>query len=466
MVHLRRPAGGRHLRATRWPVLVAAGVAMLLAVSPVAFAHWTARGSGTAVARTGTLKLAGVRPAVRAAGREVSVSWEQSQLMGRLLGKYRSGGYRVRRYDTDGRPQQLSTACSGRIAGPGATLDCVEHSVPEGIWQYAVTPVLGGWTGTEGPRSDVAVSGAAVTIISPADGSATNNQRPTLSGTAADNSPPIIVAISRGRSPGAAPQILTATVAGSSWSARPVRDFSEGVYTVRARQADWVGRPTWSRPSIFRIDTTAPATADNTAAISEGWKRTDQTVNLRPVDPGGSGVAATYSTTDGSAPTTDSIQASSVSVGEGIYVIKYFSVDQAGNSEAVRSAPRRIRVDRTVPSTATLGPLPDVVRNGQMLTGGGDDALSGVARVVYEFCADVGCASWTTIGSSTAGPAYPLVWRGQLADGSYQVRARVLDAAGNTATSAPQTVQVDNTSSTDVDVTSADDNGTVEAGTR
>jgi hypothetical protein len=48
------------------------------------------------------------------------------------------------------------------------------------------------------------------------------------------------------------------------------------------------------------------------------------------------------------------------------------------------------------------------------------------------------------IGSSSAGPSYPVTWAGQPADGTYQVLARATDAAGNTLDSAKRTVVVDN----------------------
>jgi hypothetical protein len=139
-------------------------------------------------------------------------------------------------------------------------------------------------------------------------------------------------------------------------------------------------------------------------------------------------------------------------------------VDRVGNAETAQSATTRARIDTTAPRAASLDPLPDVVHSGQMLTGSGADALSGVARIVYERCVDAACASWTPIGSSAAAPDYAVVWSHQPADGTYQVRARVLDRAGNATTSAPQTVRVDNTPPTVVAVTSADGNGTVEAG--
>jgi peptidoglycan/xylan/chitin deacetylase (PgdA/CDA1 family) len=61
------------------------------------------------------------------------------------------------------------------------------------------------------------------------------------------------------------------------------------------------------------------------------------TVSLYPTDPGGSGVAATYYTTDGSTPTTSSptyIQPFTINH---TTTVKWFSVDNAGNVESVQT---------------------------------------------------------------------------------------------------------------------------------
>src|SRR5581483_12334802 len=105
----------------------------------------------------------------------------------------------------------------------------------------------------------------------------------------------------------------------------------------------------------FNVDNTAPVTTDNTASIGSGWLKTNQTVTLTPTDSGGAGVAATYYTTDGSTPTTSSSQGTSISLTtDGVYTIKYFSVDNAGNSETVKTAGTVIHIDKTVPTPATL----------------------------------------------------------------------------------------------------------------
>jgi hypothetical protein len=327
-------------------------------------------------------------------------------------------------------------------------------------WGTAVART-GFWTGAEIPDDPVKAPTEPVTLTSPADGSATREPRPTLRGTTDGAAPEVTVAIAR---KGATPQALPATVTDGAWSARPLKDLPEGVYTIRARRTDQRGRATWSSPSTFTVDTTAPVTVDDTAAIGDGWSRDDQTVTLRPADPEGSGVAATYLTTDNDPPTTASSQGASIRLGEGVHVLSYFSVDRAGNREAVRTAASPIRIDQTAPDSATLDQLPAVLRDGQMLSGRGDDALSGVAGVHYEYCTEADCASWTPIGSSTTAPGYALAWHDQPADGRYQVRTTVLDAAGNMTASATQRVRVDNTAPTVVAVTGADGNSTVEAG--
>ena len=193
-------------------------------------------------------------------------------------------------------------------------------------------------------------------------------------------------------------------------------------------------------------DSTAPATTDNTAAIGSAWKNTTQIVVLSPSDGTGAGSQRTHYTTDGTAPTGASPQGTTVTLAaEGVYTVKYFSVDNVGNAEAVRTAAEQIRIDKTPPNAAALDALPTVIRAGQALTGSGADALSGVASIAYLFCPGASCTPTTLAGTSSTGPDYRVVWSSQPADGVYQVLARVRDVAGNTTDSAKRTVTIDNT---------------------
>ncbi|TMJ96235.1 MAG: hypothetical protein E6G67_05335, partial [Actinobacteria bacterium] len=195
-------------------------------------------------------------------------------------------------------------------------------------------------------------------------------------------------------------------------------------------------------------DSAAPSTTDDTGSIGSAWKNTNQTVTLTPGDGTGSGVAATYYTTDGSTPTTSSSQGTSIVLSaNGTYSIKYFSVDNVNNSEPVQTAGTQIRIDKTAPTSATLNALPSYIKNGQALTGTGvDGGPSGIASIAYYECAGGACAPNVLIGSSSTGPSYSVTWSSQPADGTFQVLARVSDGAGNTLDSPKQTVTIDNTS--------------------
>ncbi|MGZ4209844.1 MAG: OmpL47-type beta-barrel domain-containing protein [Actinomycetota bacterium] len=124
----------------------------------------------------------------------------------------------------------------------------------------------------------------------------------------------------------------------------------DGCYMYTLTGTDQVGN-TSQRITTVKVDQTAPATADNTASIGSAWYKTTQTVTLTPTDNPGSGVAQTYYTTDGSTPTTSSATGTSISLSAtGVYTIKYFSTDNAGNQETVKTAGTQIHIDKTLPT--------------------------------------------------------------------------------------------------------------------
>jgi hypothetical protein len=102
-------------------------------------------------------------------------------------------------------------------------------------------------------------------------------------------------------------------------------------------------------------------------------------------------------------------------------------------------------VDTVAPASATLNALPSTVRNGQVLSGSGVDATSGVASIAYLYCTGGTCAPNVLAGTGATASTYPVTWSTQPADGSYRIAARVVDAAGYTKDSTIQTVTVDNT---------------------
>ncbi|HWB57305.1 MAG TPA: Ig-like domain-containing protein [Gaiellaceae bacterium] len=250
---------------------------------------------------------------------------------------------------------------------------------------------------------------------------------------------PAIANVTGGGSDGSSPYEMDYT-----WSASTVAGGNQNVTATNN-----AGLVSANGPFVLTQDGSVPSTTDDAASIGSGWKTTSQVVTLTPADGAGSGVAATYYTTDGSTPTTSSAQGTTINLTtDGIHTIKYFSVDNVGNAEPVRTASTLIHIDATDPSSATLDALPGAIRNGQELTGSGADVGSGVDSITYLYCSGTSCTPATSIGSSSTGPDYSVTWSSMPADGDVRVLARVADVAGNTLDSAIQAVVVDNTGPT------------------
>jgi hypothetical protein len=249
-------------------------------------------------------------------------------------------------------------------------------------------------------------------------------------------------------------------------------------YSFTINASDNVANSSSANGSV-KVDDTAPATTDNTGTLGNGWFKTNQTVTLSPSDGSGSGVASTYYTSGSptaATPTTSSTQGTSVALnGDGLWQVKYFSTDKVGNSETVETAGTVIRIDETSPTapavvpsgaTYTNGGGTVYIRNGVSLTDAATDstvngASSGVASVQYLYCSGSSCTPSTSIGTSSSGPGYSVAWSSQPADGTYRIAAKVTDNAGNSATSTPVTVVVDNSGPTG-SVTSPTANSTVQ----
>ncbi len=103
------------------------------------------------------------------------------------------------------------------------------------------------------------------------------------------------------------------------------------------------------------IDKTVPVTTDNTDV---NWHNSDVTITLTCDDGSvGSGCKTTYYNTDGSEPTTSSATGNSVTLSaDGVYTIKYFSVDNAGNTETVKTAANTVKIETIKPESQITSP--------------------------------------------------------------------------------------------------------------
>ena len=107
----------------------------------------------------------------------------------------------------------------------------------------------------------------------------------------------------------------------------------------------------WSGPWVITIDSISPVTTDS--LIDSLWRANSVSRTLNCSD--NFGCSDTRYTLDGTNPTVYSTAGTSVSVTtDGIYTLKYFSTDNAGNAEAVKTASNLIKIDKTKPSNITV----------------------------------------------------------------------------------------------------------------
>jgi hypothetical protein len=148
--------------------------------------------------------------------------------------------------------------------------------------------------------------------------------------------------------------------------------FGNGITDLGAFEF-WPGTPTDNTAPVTTAVSSGQAYADQHA----GWNNTDVTVTLSATDAGGSGLARTEYTTDGShwTPYTAPFTLSQ----EGTYSIGYRSVDNAGNIEQTHSL--AVKIDKTAPVTTAVssgqaGPTVSVSLSAA-------DKLSGLGATYY-----------------------------------------------------------------------------------
>jgi hypothetical protein len=219
------------------------------------------------------------------------------------------------------------------------------------------------------------------------------------------------------------PVQATITITGLSnfasyhWQARVVNAAGNGAWTSFGGNAE--------SAADVRVDTTAPTTTS--AGTDANWHSANVTVTLTCSDLG-SGCANTYYTTNGTTPTTASTAGTSVVLGnEGTFTIKYFSVDSALNSEAVKTAANTVKIDKTKPTGSVLinsGATSTTSRSVSLKLASTDSGGSGNHQVQVSDKSDFAGATWqeytTTLSYSfTNVPAVKTIY------------AQFKDAAGN-----------------------------------
>ena len=205
-----------------------------------------------------------------------------------------------------------------------------------------------------------------------------------------------------------------------------------GSHAVTYWSTDNVGWAEGTHTGYVNIDGVAPTT---TAAGLQpddhsGWRATAQAVTLARSDSGGSGLAHTYYSIDGGAQLTY-VGAFAVT-GSGSHAVTYWSVDNAGNSEAVHTG--YVNIDGVAPVTSASG-VPAGWSRTVAVTLSANDATSGVKTIEYRL---KGTAAWQLYTAPFAVTDQGAV--------TYEFGAT--DNAGNVEATKSVTVQVDSVAPT------------------
>ncbi|TML88547.1 MAG: hypothetical protein E6G09_01940, partial [Actinobacteria bacterium] len=227
---------------------------------------------------------------------------------------------------------------------------------------------------------------------------------------------------------------------GASFNSNSVPDGNVDLHVVAT---DAAGNTTTSAAVTSLADNTKPATTDNAPS---GWQSSPVIVTLTPSD-GGSGVNVTEYSVDGNPTyttgTSVSIPAPADGSNDGAHTIAYFSADNAGNIETIKSA--TVLIDATPPACPSCSAA-DYLRGTVTLSADPSSGGSGIKSVAFEYT-DAGGSTWLPIGTDTTGPGpYTADWdTTAVPDGHYDLRIQITDNANNvTTTSLPDKV-VDNT---------------------
>ena len=257
---------------------------------------------------------------------------------------------------------------------------------------------------------------AAPVVLTPANGSATNNPLPPVTGTAEPGSTVNIFI------DGSVVGNTTADGSGN-WSFTPTIPLANGAHTVKARAADAAGNVSVdSNTNTFTVDTVEPDTTF-TVTPAAAIRNTSASFEFSGTD-SGSGISRYECSLDGAVFATCTSPQNLTGLSEGSHTFRARAVDVAGNTETSPASYTWI-VDLTAPDTTITGNPPALSNtNSATFTFTGNDPVNfGVASGVasYECSRD---------GAVFAPCTSPQSYTGLL-DGVHTFEVQAVDAAGN-----------------------------------
>ncbi len=324
-----------------------------------------------------------------------------------------------------------------------------------------------------------------ISLVTPADGSSTNDTTPAFSGTAGTltgDSATVTVKIYTGASvnPLNLVQTLTATRNGitGAYSVDSAA-LAEGTYTAQASQSDTAGNTGSSSANTFVVDTTAPiislvtpadgsSTNDTTPAFSgtAGTLTGDSATVTVKIYTGASvnplNLVQTLTATRNGI--TGAYSVDSAALAEGTYTAQASQSDTAGNTGS--SSANTFVVDTTAPIISLVTPADGSSTNdttpafsGTAGTLTGDSATVTVKIYTGASVNPLNLVQTLTATRNGITGAYS-VDSAALAEGTYTAQASQSDTAGNTGSSSANTFVVDTTAPIISLVTPADGSST------
>jgi Bacterial Ig domain len=344
-----------------------------------------------------------------------------------------------------------TTAC--QATSPPYTCDWSTASVADGLRDVrAVAIDAAGYQ-----RTSAVIGSRRVDNTAPAaalaDPGAYLSGTVTVSATGSDAGSGLASLAIEHRAPGGSWATLCTGAASPRSCGLATAGLPDGPYELRAVATDAAGNR--STASLTRpVDNTAPAVL----IPALGAVRGSVDIPVTASD-AGTGVASvtvqillggtwTEVCADTAAPWACS-GVDSTAVADGVYQARAIAVDAAGRSTT--SGTISVRVDNTAPSAA-LGDPGTYLRGAVSLSGTAADAGSGVASWTVQYRS--GAGAWTA-ACSDAGAPYGCPWAtSAVPDGTYDLRAVAVDAAGNSTTSAVlSSRRVDNTAPAGASIT-------------
>ncbi|CAN0543662.1 unnamed protein product, partial [Laminaria digitata] len=331
--------------------------------------------------------------------------------------------------DANGATVQTLTPTVG--AGGSWSVDAAQ--LPDGDYTLEATAI-----DAAGNSSPVATSGftvdtsaPSVAILTPASGTSTNDDTPTVSGTAQVGS---TVSVTISDDQGNVLETVSPTVdVMGNWSF-DASQLADGAYTVEATATDVVNNSA-STSSGFEVDTSTPIVTLDAPVSGTSTNDDTPTISGTTNEPG---AAVTVDITDDQgnivetlAPMVDamgnwSIDASQLPEGE--YTASATATDTAGNSSApVEST---FTIDLTAPTLSITSPaMGELVETRDIeVTGQTEPGL----EVTIEVIDDSGAVIDTITTTADMNGDYSGMVT-DLANGDYTLRASTTDDAGNTA---------------------------------